>query len=88
MTVCVAQDLNRLRPQNNCKIVLSLVDNLNVQNMVASKWKHMYAPAAGMCVVLSSFSDATCIISAAKASDKCSDNPGCIETTEEVGCLS
>lgn len=41
-----------------------------------------------VCVLLSSFSDATCIISAAKASDECSDNPGCIETVKEVGCLS
>lgn len=41
-----------------------------------------------VCLVLSSLSDATCIIFAAKASDECSDNTGCIETTKEVGWLS
>jgi len=40
-----------------------------------------------VCVLLFSFSEATCIISAAKASDKCSDNPGCIETANERGWL-
>ncbi len=80
MTACIAQDL-----QITYKIVLPLVNNLNVQNMV----KHMMHQQQ-VCLVLSSLSlsDATCIIFAAKASDECSDNTGCIETTKEVAWLS